>query len=411
MLCLHLLFQGFLEGMDPLSQADHMKRAARFPFPEKIRVAVYAGMFIQDFDGATKTLFELIKSLRGHGAEVAVWSFCKEPTRLPGIRVNKVAALSFPFYPDYKFALPGPALFQRIREFKPDLIHLTVPDAVGLAVAGYAKVRGIPLLMSYHTDFISYLEERNLWYLIHIWWPILRRYYNRADSLLVPSHDSGDKLAKHGIQKASIWGRGLAAGRFSPSYRSESLRRQWGAEGRKVILFSGRFAWFKGLRMFVQVYDLFKSDKDISPVFVLLGRGPQEEDLRKRMPEAVFPGYLTGEALSVAYASADLLLFPSPTETFGNVVQEAIASGLPAVVADEGGCQEIVRGTGGGLVAKARKGRSFYQACRRLLTDEAFYRQVRETGLKNIDGRDWESVNQAILDEYARLLDRRPRRT
>ncbi len=380
------------------------------PFPEKIRVAVYAGMFIRDFDGATKTLFELIKSLRDHKAEVAVWSFCRKPTRMPGVPVEKVAAVSLPFYPDYRFALPGPDLFRRIRAFKPDLIHLTVPDAVGLGLSAYAKIRGIPLLMSYHTDFISYLEERNLWYLIHIWWPILRRYYNRADSLLVPSRDSGEKLARHGIQKASIWGRGLIPGRFSPSYRSEALRREWGAEGRKIILFSGRFAWFKGLRTFVRTYDLLKKDQDISPVFVLLGRGPQEDDLRKRMPDAIFPGYLTGEALSVAYASSDLLLFPSPTETFGNVIQEAIASGLPAVVSDEGGCQEIVRGTGGGLVAEARNARSFYQACRRLLTDEAFFRRVREAGLKNIAGRDWDSVNQAILDEYARLLSRPPRR-
>jgi phosphatidylinositol alpha 1,6-mannosyltransferase len=390
--------------MEQSNQSDNSNGKNHPPFPEKIRVAVYAGMFIKDFDGATKTLFELIKTLRARNIEVAVWSFCRKPTRLPGVPVYKVAAVSFPFYPDYRFALPGSELFRRLRNFKPDIIHLTVPDAVGLAVSAYAKIRGIPLLMSYHTDFISYLEERNLWYLIHIWWPILRRYYNRADSLVVPSRDSGDKLARHGIQKASIWGRGLPEGRYSPSYRSEALRRRWGAEGRKVILFSGRFTWYKGLRTFGRVYNLFKARKELSPVFVLLGRGPQEKDLRSRMPDAVFPGYLTGEELSVAYASADILLFPSPTETFGNVVQEAIASGLPAVVSDEGGCQEIVRGTGGGLVAKARSARSFYEACHRLLTDEAFYRQVRETGLKNIAGRDWESVNQAILDEYARLL-------
>jgi len=396
--------------MDQPNRPDNAAGPSHPPFPEKLRVAVYAGMFIKDFDGATKTLFELIKTLRSHKAEVAVWSFCLQPTRLPGVPVHKVAAVSLPFYPDYRFALPGPELFRRIRNFKPDVIHLTVPDAVGLAVSAYAKIRRIPLLMSYHTDFISYLEERNLWYLIHIWWPILRRYYNQADSLMVPSRDSGEKLARHGIQKASIWGRGLVPGRFSPSYRSESLRRQWGAEGRKVILFSGRFAWFKGLPTFMRVYDLFKKDKDLSPVFVLLGRGPQEEDLRKRMPDAIFPGYLTGENLSVAYASADLFLFPSPTETFGNVVQEAVASGLPAVVSDQGGCQEIVRGTGGGLVAKARSARSFHQACRRFLTDEKLYHQVREAGLRNVAGRDWDSANQAILDEYARLLARSPRR-
>lgn len=373
----------------------------------KMKVAIYAGMFVQDFDGATKTLFELIRSLRQRGAEIAVWSFSSRPTRLPGIPVFKVLAIPLPFYPDYKFALPGPSLFRQIRDFRPDLIHLTVPDAVGIGLIGQAKAMHIPLLMSYHTDFISYLDERNLWYLSRTWWPILRWYYNRADSLLVPSQDSGSKLRRHGIQSASVWTRGLPSGQFSPSFRSDSLRRSWGAEGKKVILFSGRFAWFKGLQVFVHVYDLFKSEKSIAPVFVLLGRGPLEEELKKRMPEAIFPGYLTGKDLSTAYASADILLFPSTTETFGNVIQEAIASGLPAVVSDEGGCQEIVKQTGGGLVARSRKAVSFFKACRKLLADEAFYQQIKNTGLQNIQGRDWERVNRVVLMEYERLLSRR----
>jgi phosphatidylinositol alpha 1,6-mannosyltransferase len=373
------------------------------PFPENFRVAIYAGMFIRDFDGATKTLFELIHSLCRRRAKVAVWSFSRRPTPLPGVLVHRIAAIALPFYPDYKFSLPGLLLFRRIRKFKPDVIHLTVPDLVGLALAAYAKIRRIPLLISYHTDFVSYLEEHNLWLLVWIWWPILRWFYNQADVLLVPSRNSAAKLARHGIQAASLWGRGLPEGSFSPFFRSESLRRRWGAEGRKVLLFSGRFAWFKGLQVFVQVYDRFKNDPAVSPVFVLLGRGPQEAELRKRMPEAIFPGYLTGEELSIAYASADILLFPSTTETFGNVIQEAIASGLPAVVSDEGGCQEIVRETSGGLVARARRGFSFYQECRRLLTDEALYRQIRDTGLRNIQGRGWETVNRVVLEEYARL--------
>jgi glycosyltransferase involved in cell wall biosynthesis len=368
-----------------------------------MRVAIYAGIFIEDFDGATKTLFELIRSLRRKGAEVAVWSFSSRPSTPHGITVFRVPAIALPFYPDYKFALPGPSLFRQLKKFKPDVLHLTVPDLVGTSLAGYAKIRHIPLLISYHTDFVSYLEERNIWYLSKPWWPILRRFYNSADSLLVPSRDSGTKLARHGIQAASLWTRGLPEGRFSPSFRSESLRRRWGAEGKKVILYSGRFAWFKGLLVFIQVYNLFKREKNSSPVFVLLGQGPLEEELKRRMPDAVFPGYLTGEDLSTAYASADILLFPSTTETFGNVIQEAIASGLPAVVSDEGGCREIVNQTGGGLVARAKKGASFFHECRKLVTDEALYQKIRNTGLQNLKDRDWEAVNRIVLDEYRRI--------
>ncbi|MDH7512895.1 MAG: glycosyltransferase family 1 protein [Clostridiales bacterium] len=374
-----------------------------------MRVAIYAGLFVQDFDGATKTLFELIRSLRKRRDEVAVWSFSRQPSTLPGVLVFRVPAVSLPFYPDYKFALPGPSLFRQIRIFKPDLIHLTVPDAVGTCLSGYAKLKRIPLVISYHTDFTSYLEEQNIWYLSRPWWPILRWFYNSADSLLVPSKDSASKLARHGIQAALIWSRGLSEGRFSPSFRSESLRRRWGAKRKKVILYSGRFAWFKGLQVFIQVYDLFKKGTNPSPVFVLLGRGPLEEELKKRMPDAVFPGYLTGEDLSVAYASADILLFPSTTETFGNVIQEAIASGVPAVVSDQGGCQEIINQTGGGLVAQSRNSFSFFHECQRLLTDETLYNRTKNTGLQKIKGRDWETANRVVIEEYERLAFRSSR--
>lgn len=392
--------------MSPDGPGDQ-ERGPQPRFPDKMRVAIYAGLFIKDYDGATKTLFELIRSLRERRAEVAVWSFSSQPSEPPGVAVSKVSAIALPFYPDYKFSLPGPRLFRQVNKFRPDLIHLTVPDAVGLGLSLYAKAKRIPLLISYHTDFVSYLDERNLWYLSRTWWPILRWFYNGADSLLVPSQDSASRLARQGIRATSVWTRGLPGGCFSPSFRSESLRRRWGAEGKKVILFSGRFAWFKGLQVFAQVYDLFKKKEDPEPVFVLLGRGPLEEELKRRMPEAIFPGYLTGEDLSIAYASADILLFPSTTETFGNVIQEAIASGLPAVVSDEGGCQEIIKRTGGGLVAPARKAISFYRQCLRLLTDETLYQQIRNTGLMNIKGRDWQSVNRVVLEEYARLASTR----
>jgi glycosyltransferase involved in cell wall biosynthesis len=376
-----------------------------------LRVGIYAGLFVRDYDGATRTLFELVASLRREGAEVGVWTFSSRPDKLAGVTVFKVPAIPFSFYPDYKFALPSPEIFAQLSEFKPDIIHLSVPDAVGLAMEAYARLRRIPVAVSYHTDFLSYLDERNIWYLSRPWRPILRRFYREADSLLVPSEHSAAALAKLGVPGAVVWGRGLTPGRFSPAYRRPELRKAWGAGKRKVILYSGQFAWFKDLEVFIDVYERFEKHGPVRPQFVLLGRGPLEAKLRKNMPKAVFPGYLGGEELSAAYASADLLLYPSTTETFGNAVQEAIASGLPAVVSDRGGCREIVLNTGGGLVARAKDPGSFTRACVKLLGDPAFYRKVRERGLSGIWGRDWETVNRVVIEEYARLAAGRRRLT
>ena len=372
------------------------------------RVAIYAGMFIRDYDGAMRTLFELIDSLRRQGAEIGVWTFSARPDKPAGVSIFKVPAIPFSFYPEYKFALPSPEIFGQVAKFKPDVIHLTVPDAVGLALEGYARLKHIPVVVSYHTDFLSYLDERNIWYLSRPWRPILRRFYGEADSLLVPSQHSASTLAGLGVRGAVVWGRGFDPQEFSPVFRSREIRRRWGAGKRKVILYSGQFAWFKDLNIFVEVYRLFRKEKGLCPLFVLIGRGPLEAKLRGWMPEAVFPGYLRGKDLSTAYANADLLLHPSTTETFGNAVQEAIASGLPAVVSDRGGCQEIVRKSGGGLVARAKDAGSFYRCCRRLLENEDLYRRVRAAGLKGIKGRDWDAVNGVVLQEYARLASRPP---
>lgn len=372
-----------------------------------LRVAIYAGMFIRDYDGATRTIFELIDTLGREGAEVRVWTFTSRPDRLSGVKVFKVPAIPFSFYPDYKFALPSPEIFGQVSEFHPDIVHITVPDAVGLALEGYARLRRIPVVVSYHTNFLSYLDERNIWYLSRPWRPILRRFYGEADSLLAPSEDSASFLAGLGAPGAVVWGRGLAPGRFAPSFRSRELRRRWGAGKRKIILYSGQFAWFKDLEIFVEVYRRFRKEDGLPPLFVLIGRGPLEAKLRDWMPEAVFPGYLKGPELSAAYASSDLFLYPSTTETFGNAVQEAMASGLPAVVSDRGGCREIVQKTGGGLVARAKDAGSFFQCCRRLLKSETLYRRTRARGLAASRGRDWDSVNRVVVEEYIRLASRR----
>jgi len=371
-----------------------------------LRVAIYAGMFIRDYDGATRTIFKLIDHLLLEKVEVRVWTFTSRPDRIPGVRVHKVPAIPFSFYPDYKFALPSPEIFGQITEFHPDIIHVTVPDAVGLALEGYARMRHIPVVVSYHTNFLSYLDERNIWYLSRPWRPILRRFYGEADSLLAPSEDSASFLAGLGVPGAVVWGRGLDPGGFSPAFRSRELRRRWGAGKRKIILYSGQFAWFKDLEVFAEVYRHFQKEDGFRPLFVLIGRGPLESKLKEWMPEAVFPGYLKGRELSSAYASSDLFLYPSTTETFGNAVQEAMASGLPAVVSDRGGCREIVEKTGGGLVARAKDAESFFQCCRRLLTNEDFYRRIRNKGRAGIRGRDWESVNRVVLGEYIRLASR-----
>jgi glycosyltransferase involved in cell wall biosynthesis len=165
------------------------------------------------------------------------------------------------------------------------------------------------------------------------------------------------------------------------------------------------------LDVFLNVYELFKEKgpKDVS--FVLAGDGPIRGELESRMPDAHFPGYLHGKDLSEVYASADIFLFPSTTETLGNVVQEALSSGLPAVVSDIGGCKEIVHRSHGGLIAKAKDPYAFYEKCKRLIEDEELYNQKQSNGLKFAEEQKWDKINGKLIEEYKNLVNKRMRRT
>jgi len=370
-----------------------------------MRIAIYAGAFKRNQDGATKTLYELVDSLIEKGIEVGIWGFNITPQQRNGLCLYPIISVPLPFYPAYKLTLPNPKMKHQLREFEPDVIHITVPDMVGISLMRYAQKKGIPVLTSYHTDFPSYLKSYRLGKFYKPAWRFFRWFYNKSNTVLAPTGEIIGKLKRNGIEHVKLWSRGIDIHKYSTSFRSPALRAAWGADtpDKKVILYSGRFVWYKDLQTFIKVYDRFKKHGPDNVVFVLAGDGPIRDELERRMPDARFIGYLQGEELSCAYASADLLLFPSTTETFGNVVLEALSSGIPVVVSNVGGCKEIVRQSGGGLVARAGDPDSFYNRCKRIICDEKLYKEMQSRGLKYAEERSWEKINSRVIQEYQHI--------
>jgi phosphatidylinositol alpha 1,6-mannosyltransferase len=369
-----------------------------------MKVAIYAGIFKENHDGAVKTLYELVDSLLSEKIEVGVWGFSITPQQKKGLSLYSIPSLPFPLYPDYRITLPNPKLKRQFKQFNPDVIHLTVPDLVGIYLLRFARKKGIPVLTSFHTDFPSYLKSYHLGILYKPAWKFLNWFYNRSRVTLAPTEEFVEKLISKGIPHTKCWSRGIHPGQYSDAFRSPGLRRKWGVEHKKVILYSGRFVWYKDLETFVEVYRLFRSQGPREVVFILAGDGPIRDELINRMPEAIFPGYLEGKELASVYASSDLLLFPSTTETFGNVVLEALASGLPAVVSNVGGCQEIISKSGAGLVAEAGNPRDFYQKCKRLVEDQQLFEGMQQRGRAYAQKKSWKTINQLVIDEYWRLI-------
>jgi phosphatidylinositol alpha 1,6-mannosyltransferase len=378
-----------------------------------MKIAIYAGMYEKDSDGATRTLYELTDTLLNNRFDVGIWAFSITPQKRKRLHLFKIPSVPLPFYPAYKLSIPNPLLKKQVEEFEPDVLHITVPDLVGLSLMRLAQRLGIPVLTSFHTDFPSYLESYKLGFLYHSAWKYFRWFYNKSRSVLAPTEEVIGKLKNFGIQNTKLWSRGIHLEYFNPSFRSESLRRQWGVapnetQPTKIILYSGRFVWYKDLQTFIDTYYLFKKNGPHNVKFVLAGDGPIREELERQMPDAVFTGYVTGETLSRVYASADLLLFPSTTETFGNVVQEALASGIPAVVSDVGGCKEIIRKSSAGLIAKAKDAKHFYMCTKRLLFDEKRYRQCKECGLEHAQNLSWQRINNHVIEEYYSISHNTP---
>jgi len=376
-----------------------------------MRVSLYTGTYIKDQDGVTKTLYELTDSLLKEKIEVGIWSPAITPQERKGLYFFHVPSIPLFLYSDYRMAFPVGRIKEQLIEFKPDLIQITTPDFVGSSFLKFACKRGIPLVISCHTDWPSYLKYYHLNAFKKQAWKILKWFYNQGDCVYAPTRVVAKELECKGIKEVKIWSRGINRKKYNPKYRSRALRRKWKAKDRKVILYSGRFVWYKDLDVFSKVYELFKEKGPEDVSFVLAGDGPIREELESRMPDAYFPGYLHGKDLSKVYASADIFLFPSTTETLGNVVQEALSSGLPAVVSDIGGCKEIVQRSHGGLIAKAKDPYAFYEGCKRLFEDKELYKKKQSNGLKFAEEQKWDKINGKLIEEYKNLVNKRMRRT
>ncbi len=370
-----------------------------------MKIALYAGTYVKDKDGAVRTMYQLVASFLKAGHEVMVWSPDVSPADGRREKVTAMPSVPIPLYPEYKLGFYTASTEKQLDAFEPDIVQISTPDIIGNRFLKYARKRGLPVVSVYHTDFPSYLGYYRLGFAEDFVWKYLRKFYNVCDMLFVPTAEMKTRLESRGIRNIEIWGRGIDREIFNTARRSAAVRKAWGAEEKTVIAYAGRFVWYKDIHIVMEVYDSFSRSAYADDVlFAMIGSGPEEEELRRRMPNAVFPGYLVGTDLPEAYASSDLFLFPSTTEAFGNVVLEGFSSGLPAVVSDKGGCQELVGRSDGGFVAEAGNQEQFFNYCTQLIGDRELYSRKRQNGLDFAEKMSWPVINGALIERYKEII-------
>lgn len=375
------------------------------------RVALFTGAYNHIADGVSLTLNRLVAYLEEIDAETLVFAPTVDdpPVDHAGTLVP-VPSLAAPGRSEYRVSMPLPrSARDRLAAFQPTLFHIATPDLLGRHALYLAKQKNVPAVASYHTHFSSYLKYYGLHVLRRPLWAYLRRFYQQCRHVYVPSPSMADVLREHGITDGlRLWERGVDTSRFSPDQRSTAWRRQLGIDDEEVVItFVGRLVWEKGLEVYADVIEHLR-ERGVPHRSLVVGNGPARPDLEERLPETIFTGHLEGDALPRAYASSDVFLFPSDTETFGNVTLEAMAAGLPTVCADATGSATLVEHGKTGFLAPADEPDAFRRYIEQLVRFPQKRRRMAQAALERAQAFEWNTVMRRLVGYYDEVLGRAP---
>jgi glycosyltransferase involved in cell wall biosynthesis len=373
-----------------------------------VRLALFSDTFPPQMNGVSRTLERLVAVARERGAAVRV--FTTTDPDLAHHDPDEVRWDSVPFWAYPQVRLAAPKIFAARAElaaWKPSIVHVATEFGVGLAGRSAAIALRIPLVTSYHTSFSAYAEFYKLGALAAGGWKYFRWFHSAAARTFTPTDAIRAEVEAHGFRNVGVWGRGVDGDRFDPSFRSLEWRRSLGlADDAMVVLYVGRIAKEKGLEHALRaMHELAASDPSIR--FVFVGDGPYEAELRAAAPaSAIFTGRMSGVPLSTAYASADVFLFPSVTDTFGNVLLEAMASGLVVVSADAGNTRELI-GTDRGVIVPVEQPGAIATGLRALNTDRARHDAIRAAAQAWARQRTWAQVWNGLFSQYRAVISAR----
>ncbi len=377
-------------------------RASASLKPEQLapirRVALFAEAFLPKLDGVSKTALFVLQHLQETGRDVIVFAPDNAPPFVGPSQVIRVPSFGVPVYPESRVATPSPMVMSIVRDFKPDLIHLFSPISVSIAGMLAGRTMRIPVVANYQTDLPGYASQYGMDFME---WPLrelLRLIHVNSHLTLAPSTATLRQLHEWGFPRLRLWGRGADCDMFNPAKRSEEWRKRLLAgrdPDRLLCLYVGRLAHEKHLECLHGVAKL------PGVALTIVGDGALRREIEELYSDTdtVFTGYLIGEDLARAYASADIFAFPGTNETFGQVVLEALASGLPVVAAAAGGVTDMVIEGETGILCEPRNEEDFTRAVALLRDDPELRRRLAEGARRFAEGRPW-SVIMAQLEDY-----------
>ena len=368
-----------------------------------LRIALFSEVYWPMVSGVGVTLLRLTEALQARDHQVRVYS-ATYPLPPEGDRseVHRSPSVPFFLYPDVQWAFPRLRdVVEDLSRFRPDVVHVATEFSLGIAGVKAARQLGVPIVASAHTDYDQYAVRYGVTWALRAGWHYLRWFYGQAHRVLCPSRIYEEHLHSRGVTRTGVWSRGVDPGEFHPRFRSEAYRARFGVAANDLLVtYIGRIAREKNLELLLRAWETLVGSRGGAQL-VLVGRGPLEDEIRRReLPGVHVTGLMKGRELAEAYASADIFTFPSPTETFGNSLLEAMGSGLPSLVAAAGGVLEFAEHGRNAWLVAPNSTEAITDGLGRLLADAALRRRLAEGALQTAGERRWDVVYDRLVADY-----------
>jgi glycosyltransferase involved in cell wall biosynthesis len=370
-----------------------------------MRIAIFSEVHGPMVSGVAVTLRRLVTALEERGHAVRVYTATYPEDTAGPERVHRSRSVRFVLDPKIQWAFPRRSeVIADLRAFAPDVVHVMTEFAIGLTGIRAARALGVPVVASAHTDYDQYASLYRVGWVLRPGWHYLRWFYRQAEVVLCPSRGYEEHLNRRGVRHTGLWTRGVDPSEFSPLRRSEAFRASFGADAEGVLVaYVGRFGPEKRIETLLDAWkDVAVRHPSASLLFV--GQGLMEESIRQRaLPRVHMAGVLHGEKLAQAYASADVLAFPSDTETFGNVLLEAMSSGIASVTAAAGGVLDFARDGENSLLVPPRDPQAMAEALGRLISDYELRSRLAAGARQTALNRRWDTIYDQLIAEYSRI--------
>lgn len=370
---------------------------------QPLRVALVTETFLPKVDGVVTRLVATLKALGELGHEVLVLAPPGAPESFEGARVVSAGGLPFPWYPEHTFAVPSMRLAREIDDFAPDVLHVVNPVLFGTWGAVHARRRGLPLLASFHTD-PKVVRSLSLGWFERPLEVLDREVHNLAHVNLCTSPQMVELAGRLGIRRVRLWPKAVDAERFHPTRRSDAMRERLtgGNADAPLVVYAGRVSFEKRVDVLAEAVQALRGEAR----FAVVGEGPAKAWLEEKLAgtDTVFTGFLAGDELGAAYASADVFAFPSDSETLGFAALEAMAAGVPVVAARAGGIPHIIDHGRTGLLVEPGSGPALAEGLRLVLRDAALRARLAEEGRLEAERWSWTAATRTLVGYYREAI-------